>query len=209
MNLTPVYFQRHAIAILMTMLTFNICTSQTNQLPTSEDKITIDVENIEYKIFNILLTRKFLHGNVQLIVVRDSTRVDHVGDLKNELEQSRRKLTGLTQEVIDDFISKNQRRSNLKPQLDLDLRSILISDQELDEIFDNQDRDGWQLFYNRYPNSAGIITLSRVGLNRDKNLALVYLGNQYDRLAGEGFFILLSNNNGAWMVEKILSVWVS
>ena len=35
--------------------------------------------------------------------------------------------------------------------------------------------EGWKRFYAKYPGSPGIITVSRVGLNRDKTLAFFYV----------------------------------
>jgi Family of unknown function (DUF6508) len=45
---------------------------------------------------------------------------------------------------------------------------------------------GWSRFRERFPNSSGIVTLSRVIFDSGQNHALVYVGNQKDWLSGSG-----------------------
>jgi hypothetical protein len=70
-------------------------------------------------------------------------------------------------------------------------------------------QDGWQVFYARFPEAPGIISLSRVGFNDRLDQALVYLGNQSHWLAGAGHFYLLKKVNGAWTVDQKVMTWIS
>jgi hypothetical protein len=51
--------------------------------------------------------------------------------------------------------------------------------------------------------------LSAIGLSEDGLQALVYLGNQRDRLAGAGYLVVLSQVTGEWQFVKSAMVWIS
>jgi hypothetical protein len=82
-----------------------------------------------------------------------------------------------------------------------------MSQQEQLEIF--KDGGSWNEFYTGYPDSQGIMTISRVGFNREQDQALVYVGNQSDGKAGAGYCVLLTKENGVWTVQGKVMIWVS
>jgi hypothetical protein len=97
-------------------------------------------------------------------------------------------------------------RYPLNEQLKFQLPHILLSDKEIDRIFNS---GGWDEFYSQYPNSRGIVWISRVGFNKKKTQALFYFGNQYTDSAGEGYLILLTKAGGAWKEQTHVTVWIS
>jgi hypothetical protein len=96
----------------------------------------------------------------------------------------------------------------LKPLLSFSLPYGLIGSNELEDIFQT-DRNGWDEFYQRYPNSPGTITLSRVGFNASMNHALVYIGIQSYWRAGSGHFVVLEKENETWSVQGKILIWIS
>ena len=56
------------------------------------------------------------------------------------------------------------RLTPVPPNMDLGSTYVLLSQVEMSQIF-GQNQDGWQFFYERYPDAPGITTLSRVGFN--------------------------------------------
>jgi len=84
---------------------------------------------------------------------------------------------------------------------------LLISETETGKIFSGE--DGWNRFYKEYRGAQGIMMLSRVGFDRNKNEALVYIGNQSDWLAGVGYYVLLRKESGKWVVKDQLMAWIS
>ena len=78
-------------------------------------------------------------------------------------------------EMIRDFCEKNRELRAAWPELTRHLPASLLTSGEREAIFSVS--DGWKRFYTKYPGSPGIITVSRVGLNRDKTLAFFYVGN--------------------------------
>ena len=69
--------------------------------------------------------------------------------------------------------------------------------------------DGWKEFYKRFPAAPGMLTLSRVGFSHDQRRALLYYGNHYGGLGGEGFLVLMEWDGDRWTIQKERMVWVS
>ena len=66
---------------------------------------------------------------------------------------------------------------------------ILFSERESREIFGSG--SGWKKFYEKYPFSQGIMTLSRIAFNSQMNQALIYVTNEAEDSIGGGYFVLL------------------
>jgi hypothetical protein len=114
-------------------------------------------------------------------------------------------------EMIRDFGEKNPESSAVWPELPRHLPATLLTLRERDAFFPGELDEGWRRFYEKYPGSGGIITVSRVGLNRDKTLAFFYLGFVCGTLCGHGQLHVLKKEGDAW-VELPVSIgphWVS
>ena len=66
-------------------------------------------------------------------------------------------------------------------------------------------------FYAKYPASPGIITVSRVGLNRDKTSAFFYVGVSQGTVLGQGQLHVLRKEGDAWveLPVEIEPWWIS
>jgi hypothetical protein len=111
-------------------------------------------------------------------------------------------------EMIRDFCEKNRESRAVWPELTRRLPATLVTAKEVDAIFV---AGTWNAFYAKYPGSPGIITVSRVGLNRDKTMAFFYVGNQRASLAGDGRLHVLKKEGDVWveLSIKIGPSWVS
>jgi hypothetical protein len=67
----------------------------------------------------------------------------------------------------------------------------------------------WRKFMARHANTPGIIIVSRIGFNRDRDQAVVYSGVSCGTLCGQGEFTWLTKHNGVWTVESSNVVWIS
>jgi hypothetical protein len=65
----------------------------------------------------------------------------------------------------------------------------LLRSDTIDLFFKEKGPLGWQAFYKRYPESGGFVTMSPVGFNKTKTLAVVYTGSSCGSLCGLGDFI--------------------
>jgi hypothetical protein len=167
------------------------------------------IEAEEYAVYSILIESWYVHNNIRLIVIEDHSKVDSlVEGLDNRLDPLMEELPDVKKELIDDFKIRNIQSVPLKPLISLHVPSLLIRNNEIEDIFQT-DGDGWEEFYQRYPNSPGIITLSRVGFNPYMDQALVYIGNQSHWRAGSGHFVLLRKENDMWKVQDNIMIWIS
>jgi hypothetical protein len=67
----------------------------------------------------------------------------------------------------------------------------------------------WRKFMLKHPNTPGIIIISRIGYNRERDQAVVYSGVSCGELCGQGEFTWLVKHNGVWEVESSNVVWIS
>jgi hypothetical protein len=85
--------------------------------------------------------------------------------------------------------------ANQLEQIDSDMRSGI---------------DGWKNYYGRYPNSQGLLSLSRAGFCKDKTQALVYIANRFSADGGWGRLVFLKvNADKQWQVVEEIVLWIS
>jgi hypothetical protein len=165
----------------------------------------------EYAVYSALIERMFIRKEVELIVIKHQTSAysSDPGRLGETLEQVRKAMPGLKPETVADFQSRNNRPSLLEKLFDLKVKVALISKDEVEHLF-GAGGGWWKTFYERYPKSQGILTLSQVGFNPEKNQALVYVGNQRGGLDGAGSYILLTREEGDdWVIADSAGMWIS
>jgi hypothetical protein len=77
------------------------------------------------------------------------------------------------------------------------------------EAFDLSPRDFWAQFYRKYPGSAGIVGLSRVGFNSAFTQALVYREHLHANMGASGEFVLLTRDARGWHLAKTFPYWTA
>jgi hypothetical protein len=161
----------------------------------------------EYAVYAALIEDRYLKEGVDLIVIRDQTTVFPLGP-DVTYEQVSQSVPALEEATYDDFLAVNEEPVPLDPSLDLGFDYTLVSLQDLEEFLGG---GAWSYdaFYRRFPNSQGLMELSRVGFNSDHTQALVYVANQHALLGGEGYYLLLGKQDGAWQVDFELPLWIS
>ncbi|HEX7567874.1 MAG TPA: hypothetical protein VF355_04850 [Anaerolineaceae bacterium] len=115
---------------------------------------------------------------------------------------------GLDQKTLDSFQARNDTPHPVRPDMNLGSAYVLLNQDQKSQIF-SQNRDGWQVFYEQYPDAPGISALSRVGFNNTLDQALVYVGTMSHWLAGAGYYVVLKKVNGAWIVDQQVMTWIS
>jgi len=111
---------------------------------------------------------------------------------------------GIPPDVRADFKEKNKSGCAIVPFSGLaNLR--FISKAEHDQIF----QTGWTEFHKRYGEEVSILWLSRVGFNRGKTLALLYVSSGMGRLAVGGVLYLLERKEAKWVIKTRLEIYTS
>jgi hypothetical protein len=117
-------------------------------------------------------------------------------------------------EALEDFLKKNVAPVRIVFPTDAPKSVELVSDAAQAEIFlgtDHTNPNGWDLFYHRFPDSMGLFTISRVGIDSGRTVAIVYLGRQSHYLSGRGRIRILRREGGRWVLQgqSIGPRWVS
>jgi len=80
---------------------------------------------------------------------------------------------------------------------------------KMSSIFATKGGD-WPRFYEKFPNSSGVLHLSRVGFSPDKNQAVFYIANHCGGLCGGDYFVIMEKKTGsAWKILQEVQLWIS
>jgi hypothetical protein len=147
-----------------------------------------------YHVYSALLPREESYGSAEgMVVIQQETVTDqHVtggcltADAANKFK-----------DAISDFERANRKPWRLQRQFEMQKPYEVMSSDAIKLLFKEHGSD-WDGFYERYPSSGGFLVLSAVGFNKDKTLAIVYVGSACGSLCGTWGFHLLEKVDGKW-----------
>ena len=122
-------------------------------------------------------------------------------------EQTSRFLSHLSPETKQDYTDRNKEHMRLPSPCRFAPSCVVGDITDLAAKVKN-DR-AWRGFFKKYPNSPGLVVVSRIGFNRDHTEAVVYTGRACGSLCGEGEYARLVKLNGSWVVDDHTVVWLS
>lgn len=196
-------FKKFLSSFLAVVLT--ACTSATPVPASTPSAGQIDAEE---QVVYAALFRNLYSAASYVIMDTTATGPTGVGDTASTLDRIVQDIRGVDQKTAESFRVQNDAAYPVRPDLELGSGYVLLSQSEMSQIF-SQNRDGWELFYERYPDAPGITTLSKVGFNNTLDQALVYVGTMSHWLAGAGYYVLLKKSNGSWIVDQQVMTWIS
>lgn len=177
--------------------------------PAHREVQRVNVDTERYAVYSALLRETFNDKKIALLVIAEKTDEDfNEDDTGKRWDYIRAGLAPVSQETIDDFKKNNAQPSVLSNKFTVPTKVVLVAKNEIDRFF-AEGGGWWPAFYQQYPDSPGLITLSNVGFNPEKNQAILYIGYQCDGLCGQGHYVLMVKANGNWKVEKRVMTWIS
>ncbi len=190
-------FAQLALTILCVLLATQLCLSQ----------ISIDSE--EYAVYTDLIESVSGDATKQFAIEKkiDAKFIDF--DYKLVVEK-----LSLDANLVKGFNERNNSMKQLENLFDLKSKVILLSEAKLKVIFKPERSYGetaeedWANFRKEYQ-TFSLLSLSRVGFNKNRDKALVVLGSQYGWLGGDGFYYLLTKKRDGWKIKKKLRAWIS
>lgn len=168
-------------------------------------------EEIEgYAVYSALLEELFVKDDVRLLAIQkqtisaaDSYFIQVI--VETPISDMKGYFPSVREDTLLDYRAKNQRPSTLSAELNLPVEYAIIDEVEL------KDKDGaWIDYHKRYTDARGVIRLSKVGFNKERTEAFVYV--EYTGpfvLGGFGKNILLERNSGVWRVKGQFVGWQS
>ena len=182
----------------------------------SQQRIT----DSEYAVYSVVLKQLYTSDDVRLLVIQDytdNTSLNYSDTPERQFKYIKQHLPKLSQETIINYKSKNRDSLSLARSFNLDISYVLLPREKFDGFAGEKgmmemSEAGWARFYDQYPQSAGFLSLSRIGFDRKKSQALVYVafvrGHQSGRMWGDGSYILVLKRKGRWRVQKQAAIWV-
>ena len=164
----------------------------------------------DYAVY-LAAMEKVVGGNSYVIL--DTTTIrDQPEKLDKALSFPIEDADRITDDLVEDFKYKNRKPQTILRPFPSGTRVTFITEAERSAMFTGcmgEIKCGWKTFYDKYPGAPGITRLSRVGFNRKRDTALVYIGHVRHWEAGEGMYLLLTKTNSEWKVISRTRGWIT
>jgi hypothetical protein len=102
----------------------------------------------------------------------------------------------VSKEILDDFSSRNQQPQILKGQFDVNLIYKMMPKDKYIPPDSNE-------FRKEYPEAKGILNLSHIGFNHDRNEALVYAEIKCGDNCGKSGYWLITEENQLFHIKHL------
>jgi hypothetical protein len=162
-----------------------------------------DIEREEQAVYSYFVGS----GNGPAVLLQDTATDISNDDPQKTLDYVKSGLPGVSKETLNNYLDRNDKPSQLSPNMQLGVEYVLLSADEQQAIFNQP--GGWDAFYKKYPNAGGYTALSRVGFNNSLDQALIYVANMGGPLMGAGYYYLLEKKDGEWRIIEQVMVWIS
>lgn len=203
--------RHHAIVLIVPVLVVACaaCTSPALSGPvtSASNQQLSHIVSEDYEVYSVLLNELYVRDGSSPIVIAELTSIDWLSakDVKEDLAVvAQRNLE--TQELVNDFITKNLQPYSLRCDFKSNSACVVLSSDQVLAI--GQKEDGWKVFLNKYPGQS-LINLSRVGFNKGKTEALVYSSAQSGGRTGRGQYVFFTKVDNEWMIKQKVAAWAS
>jgi hypothetical protein len=161
----------------------------------------------DYAIFSAALDG--VHGKHKMdsVILLDHTATRNLPNLATGGEVQAF-YNDVPKEAKDDFGARNKTRVELNAgKIKAPFRTLSLSDEAAERLLHRQ--DGWEAFHQEYPGTTVLATISRPGINRERNRTLLYLEESCGQLCGGGTLLLLGKEDGKWKIINAATVSMS
>jgi len=155
----------------------------------------------EYAVYAVIAQTLFIGNGTDQVIFEKRISGNRVDDHKSISNQIGWKFSELMSSTIDDYLQKSRKAVYLDVLFHLPVKYFLIAPKEVDSFF-KKGGGRWDAFYKKYPKSPGLLALSRVGFNQERNQALLYVNLSCGSLCGEGSWILLEKKAAVWAIRN-------
>lgn len=198
---------RRVLILFILLLVVRIADGQTALAPYTDADA--------YEIYSVLLKpdEPVSKGKVRKTIIQIETEdYPSFGDDKTKCLVPAKGEEPMYAPVIESYRKENETRWLLQPKFVESVPYQLVSEASIDDLFDKGVDGGWKAFYKKYPGTGGFMTMSAVGYNADRTLAIVYVGNSCGGLCGAGSYRVLRKTDGKWAEIRwngMICTWLS
>jgi hypothetical protein len=146
-----------------------------------------------------------LQGGEQAVVMAETSKITLGKGFKRIAKAA---MPDLLPSALEDFY-RVAASSAPFPEVAWSRPVVLLTAKESKKIFDSESRDGWKVFRAKHPGAHSILTLSRVGLSRDRSQAVVSVAWWVGWLAGAGEIWFMKRTKNGWRMAYKILCWVN
>jgi len=154
-----------------------------------------EITSEEYSVYSALIDARFLRRETNLAVIEVHTRFDGAASIPKEFE--------------NDMRPKINDSDSLREKFTLREKYLLLTDADLDRLITRDTATGFDQFWKTYPNSTGLLILSRVGFDATKTKAFLTAAQICGPLCGYGYTFVLEKQRGGWKITDEKQLWIS
>ena len=161
----------------------------------------------EYRVYNAVIRNMFADNKitfdfggkvpVKLLVIEERTVFDP--SVRDTPRATSSDMITSYDEMRADYQLKNQRPATLKRMFTLTVDYELVNSPESKRAA--YEREGGEVH--------GIVSLSRVGFNKTRTEAFIYMSYTCGGLCGHGFMFWVEKAGDTWKVKKSVLMWIS
>jgi hypothetical protein len=178
--------------------------------PAAQTSARVDLDAVEDSVWTVVLDSLYVRPDMKLLVVRGVA--DGTDRLSRESVAS---VPGIQPATVADFQQRNEIPRTVAPLAITRVPMRVVSAATLDSLEQGgPDENGtlpfWGAFEKRFPNSYGLVSLSRVGFNAEATQAVVNVDHGCGGLCGEGTIVMLGRDpSGRWRIVDRRGTWIS
>ena len=184
--------KRLFLLTIVSAVTAGLCSGQSIENAT--------VEHEEYAVYSAMIPEVYGDEESRFMVITNPTSLWPHQISKKDF-QFLYPAPVVSQETLDDFLSRNKTNRWLTRKFDLKVDYVLVDFDEIKRLISfSNPLDDWKHFFKQYPAAHSFIHFSRVGLDQHMSQALVFAGWRCPGLCGQWEFILMEKSNHVWKV---------
>jgi len=144
------------------------------------------------------------------IAVVESTEV-FKRETTKALIESLTKVPGVDSAAARDLAARSYEPHSLKGIASVRLRMpvLLLGRSSLDPLPRPDPDKYWTAFYEKFPGTNGLISLSAVGYSADGNRGVLMVDVGCGGLCGNGYIVVVTRERDEWRIAHIQNTWVS
>jgi hypothetical protein len=197
------FYHNLIVAILLAGATLLGCGTTIPVTTASGDGLTED-----YAVYGALIQDRFIdHNGWSLVVMQGSTLVAdqdpdwHHFILSECLDAIKRSWPKLGDDILGDFVAKTKTSLTLERRFNLSVGYTFVSKEEASSFWPGGTQ--YETLSKKYPGSLGSVCFSRIGFNKAKDTAVLYLDYH------TGHVVLLKKTAGIWTVQGDVELWTA
>jgi len=154
------------------------------------------------------LDRAIKREDIKELLIIDST-INYADSISKFVIKEHIKIDSSDIQLTEKIIELNSKRYEIDNSKITSFKTQLISPSELKILLDSMFYFGYDKLYDKYPDTYGIISLSKPAFNKDMNKAIIFISLNKGPKYGHGGYLWLKKLNNRWIAYDLVFLWVS